>query len=178
MLSADNTFPWERNLQLTYQGVTSAVDATGTPQEPSRPIAVAVFRYETTRQLFELSSVDIDGLLTTHRDRQLPSMVLPVEAAIRIRSRHTALSGPNVGALVRASDSRLKDEFVLYTSRLDHSGSRQQVRLVDWGLTFLNCRYPRSATKDHSSCAACPRCGHWLRRTLGDRAWMAPGSPV
>lgn len=127
MLSHDNSFPWERNLQLASQGLTSVVDASGKPLEPSRPLSVAVLRSDTTRRLFALASVDLAGLLMKHRDGQIPSMVLPVTASLRIRSRHNALSSPNVGGLVRGSDARLRDEFVVYTAHLDHVGRGRPV---------------------------------------------------
>jgi hypothetical protein len=127
MLSPDDSFPWDRNLQLAYQGLTSVVDASGTPLEPSRPLVVAVLRSETTHRLFAMASVDVTGLLSRHRGGQMPSMVLPVTASLRTRSRHTALSSPNVGAVVRGGDPRLRDEFVLYTAHLDHVGRGRPV---------------------------------------------------
>lgn len=122
MLSGDNSFPWEKNLQLAYQGLTSATDGSGAPQEPSKPLSVAVLRYEATERLFAMASLDLAGLLVKYRNGRIPSTVLSVMASIRIRSRHTVLSSPNVGALLRGIDPLLKDEIVVYTAHLDHVG--------------------------------------------------------
>ena len=127
MLSPDDSFPWERNLRLADRGLTSVTGAAGVPQEPSRPLSIAVLRYESTQRLFAMASVDLAGLLMKHRDGQMPSMVLPVTASIRIRSRHTVLGSTNVGALLRGSDPRLRNEFVVYTAHLDHVGRGRSV---------------------------------------------------
>ena len=127
MLAPDNSFPWERNLQIAYQGVTSTTGAAGSPQQPSKPIAFAVLRFETTRRLLEMGSLDLERILSRHREGRTQSMVLPVTASMRIRSRHTILNSPNVGAVVRGADPLLKDEYVVYTAHLDHLGRGRPV---------------------------------------------------
>ena len=127
MLSPDNSFPWERNLQFAYQGLTRAIGAAGSPQEPSKPIAVAVLRFEATTRLFEMASLDLESVLSRHDEGRAQSVVLPVTVAMRIRSRHTTLHSPNVGAVVRGVDPRLKDEYVVYTAHLDHVGRGRPV---------------------------------------------------
>jgi hypothetical protein len=126
-LSADNTFPWERNLQLATQGLTSAVASSGTPLEPSKPLAVAVLRYESSKELFALGAQNYDDLLARHRDEPVPASVLPVTMAIRIESRHARFSSPNVAGLLRGSDPTLRREFVILTAHLDHVGRGRPV---------------------------------------------------
>jgi hypothetical protein len=126
-LSADNAFPWERNLQLATQGVTSAVDRSGTPLEPSKPLAVAVLRYESSKELFALGSKNYDELLARHRDERVPALALPVTMAIHIESRHARFSSPNVGGVLRGSDPTLRREFVIVTAHLDHVGRGRPV---------------------------------------------------
>lgn len=46
---------------------------------------------------------------------------------MRIRSRHTTVTSPNVGAVVRGADPILKDEYVVYTAHLDHMGRGRPV---------------------------------------------------
>jgi hypothetical protein len=127
MLSQGDSFPWERNLQLATQGLTSTTDTSGMPQEPSRALSVAVLRSQSVQRLFAMASADFAGLLLKHRDRQIPAMTLPVTASIRIRSRHTVRSSPNVGAIIRGGDPTLRDEFVIYTAHLDHVGRGRSV---------------------------------------------------
>jgi hypothetical protein len=85
-LSADNTFPWERNLQLATQGLTSAVTMSGTPREPSKPLAVAVLRYESSKELFALGFQNYDDLLKRYRDQPVPALALPLTMSIHIES--------------------------------------------------------------------------------------------
>jgi hypothetical protein len=126
-LSADNAFPWERNLQLSRQGLTSAADASGKPLEPSRPLATAVLRYEASRDMFSMASTDYDDLLARHRDGQIPAMELPVTLHIQVRSRHSRMASPNVGAVLAGRDPTLKSEFVVLTAHLDHVGRGRAV---------------------------------------------------
>ena len=122
MLGADADYPWDRNQQLAFQGLHRILDGSGRPLEPSQPIAVAVLQYAAARQLFSLASLDYADILTANRSRQLPSMELPVAATIRIRSAHTAIDGANIGAVLRGTDPKMKDEFVVFSAHLDHVG--------------------------------------------------------
>jgi len=122
MLGADADYPWDRNQQLAFQGLHRITDGSGQPLEPSQPIAVAVLQYAAARQIFSLASLDYTEILTTNRGRQLPSTELPVTATIRLRSTHAALDGANIGAVLRGSDPKLKDEFVVFSAHLDHVG--------------------------------------------------------
>lgn len=126
-LSPDNSFPWERNLQLATQGLTSVVDRSGTPLEPSKPLAVAVLRYESSKALFDLGVQNYDDLLARHRDGPVPVLALPVTVAIRVESRHSRFSSPNVGSVLRGSDPILRREFVIVTAHLDHVGRGRPV---------------------------------------------------
>lgn len=121
-LSADNTFPWERNLQSATRGLTSAVASSGAPLEPSKPLAVAVLRYEASQELLALGSQNLDDLLARHRDEPVPAVALPVTMAVHVESRHARLSSPNVGGVFRGSDPILRREFVVVAAHLDHLG--------------------------------------------------------
>src|SRR5436190_5481557 len=122
MLGADDNFPWDSNLQRSFQGLTSLTGPSGQPLEPSQPVAVGVLTYEASQRLLSLASFDYADALATHRGQQLPSMELPVSGTIRIRSRHATRDSANVGAVLRGSDPKLDDEFVVYTAHLDHVG--------------------------------------------------------
>jgi hypothetical protein len=122
MLGADADYPWEFNQQRAFQGLHSIADPSGQPREPSKPIAVAVLQYTAARRIFDLASLDYADTLTANSSRQLPSIELPVTATIRIRSTHSTLDTANIGVVLRGSDPKLKDEFVVFSAHLDHVG--------------------------------------------------------
>jgi hypothetical protein len=126
-LSPDNTFPWERNLQLATRGLTSAVARSGAPLEPSKPLAVAVLRYESSKELFALGAENYDNLLARHRDEPVPALALPVTMAVHVESRHSRLRSPNVAGVLRGSDPTLRREFVIVIAHLDHLGRGRPV---------------------------------------------------
>ncbi len=127
MLGADADYPWDRNQQLAFQGLHRITDASGQPLEPSQPIAVAVLQYAAARQIFTLASLDYLDTLAANRSRQLPAMELPVTATIRIRSTHSTLNSGNTGAVLRGSDPKLRNEYVVFTAHLDHVGRGRPV---------------------------------------------------
>ena len=51
------------------------------------------------------------------------SLPLGVEVTIEQRSGHRRLESPNVIGMIRGSDPRLADEYVVYTAHLDHVGT-------------------------------------------------------
>jgi len=127
VLQTDSSLPWENALQFANRGITGITGALGKPQHPSKPIAGAGLGFEATRRLFEMGSLDLESILSRHREGRTQSVVLPVTASMRIRSRHTTLISPNVGAVIRGADPVLKDEYVVYTAHLDHLGRGRPV---------------------------------------------------
>ena len=127
ILQTDSSLRWENALQFANRGVTGTTGALGEPQHPSTPIAEAGLGFEATRRLFEMGSLDLKSVLSPDREGRTQSVVLPVTASMRIRSRHTSLTSPNVGAVIRGADPILKDEYVVYTAHLDHLGRGRPV---------------------------------------------------
>lgn len=50
------------------------------------------------------------------------SFALPITASIRVVSYHEAITSPNVIAVLPGSDTKLSQEYVVYTAHVDHLG--------------------------------------------------------
>jgi hypothetical protein len=55
------------------------------------------------------------------------ALELPVRASLRLMSAHETVGSPNVVGLLRGSDPKLRDEYVVYSSHLDHLGITEPV---------------------------------------------------
>jgi Zn-dependent M28 family amino/carboxypeptidase len=55
------------------------------------------------------------------------SVLLPISVSIHVVSRHTQVTSPNVAAMLRGSDPRLRDEYIVYSAHADHLGIGEAV---------------------------------------------------
>ena len=106
--SRDVSFPWERQVRQARGGAMRWLGPDGAP--------VDVF--PGIRAIALLSDSAAAGLLAAG---------LPGRATIAVTTRHADLESPNVVGLLRGSDPRLRDEFVVLTAHLDHLGIGQPV---------------------------------------------------
>jgi hypothetical protein len=106
---------WERTVSSAKHGSMSWTERDGTPHGISRTVSSAVaFDLPTTRLVL---GGDADAIFQAPKSR-----ALPVRARIHLVSTHTTKSSPNVVGLLRGSDPQLRDEYLVYTSHLDHIG--------------------------------------------------------
>ena len=106
--SREVTFPWERQVRQARGGAMRWLGPDGTPQDV----------FPGIRAIALLSDSAAAALLASG---------LPGTATIGVTTRHAQLESPNVVALLRGSDPRLRDEYVVITAHLDHLGVGQPV---------------------------------------------------
>jgi hypothetical protein len=106
--SREVSFPWERQVRQARGGAMRWLGPEGEPEDV----------FPAIRAIAALSDSAAAALLASG---------LPGTATIRITTRHAELASPNVVALLRGSDPRLRDEFVVLTAHLDHLGIGQPV---------------------------------------------------
>ncbi|HYK04495.1 MAG TPA: M28 family metallopeptidase [Thermoanaerobaculia bacterium] len=111
--------PWERTVGSAKHGSMSWTRPDGTPHGIQRTVSRSVtFNLETTRQLLGNDANTIFESL----DRTPKGRALPVRARIHLVSTHSTRTSPNVVGLLRGSDPQLRDEYLVYSSHLDHIG--------------------------------------------------------
>ncbi len=78
-----------------------------------------------------ISTMAVLSLTGTHKLFSGPTPVnasaLPISASIRVTSRHSDVTSPNVIAMLRGSDPQLRNEYVVYSAHLDHLGIGEPV---------------------------------------------------
>jgi len=77
---------------------------------------------ETARKIFAQAGKNLDGLREQAKTRNFQPVKLGLNAKIDINSELKRLDSNNVVGVWQGSDSRLKDEYVVYTAHWDHLG--------------------------------------------------------
>jgi hypothetical protein len=104
------------------------LDAKGQPNDYFPELQGAVFlSMEATAGVFQGSGKSPEEIFAAAKEGIPSSMPLPVTAKIKTVSKFRDLRSPNVVARIRGSDSKLRDEYVVYTAHLDHLGVGQPV---------------------------------------------------
>lgn len=120
---AEKRISWERVVALISAGGMRWVDPAGTPHDGWPEIrGTAVLRGTAAEALFEGASASLATVLADVRAGKPHPLALPVEAKLRVVSRHGELESPNVVALLLGSDPELRHEYVIYSAHLDHLG--------------------------------------------------------
>lgn len=77
---------------------------------------------EAAASLFSAAPHSLDDVFKAAAAGRPPTFALPAQASLRTVSEHERAESPNVAALLRGSDPRLRDEVVVLTAHLDHIG--------------------------------------------------------
>jgi len=102
--------PFARALRQSSLPAMSWLDEKGHPNgRPNEIRSMAVLSVSGAAKLFSGSIPD-------------KSLALPVSLSIHTVSHHSDVTSPNVIAVLRGSDARLRDEYVIYTAHTDHLG--------------------------------------------------------
>jgi Zn-dependent M28 family amino/carboxypeptidase len=116
--------PWEVETQnLGTQPDLSWVDENGQVADfhPEHE-GYASFNRAAAEQLFAASAMTFEEALDAADDARPSSAALGLEVTMYRRTAHTRTTSPNVVGILRGSDPGLSQEYVVYSSHLDHLG--------------------------------------------------------
>ncbi|HEY0139533.1 MAG TPA: M20/M25/M40 family metallo-hydrolase [Thermoanaerobaculia bacterium] len=112
--------PWARNVRQSRLGSMYWLRADGTPHAVYPEVSHSVtLSLDATRTFLGTEADEIFAAI--ERGDPHPH-TLPVRATIRLTSRHETVNSPNVVGIIRGSDPKLRDEYIVYSSHLDHLG--------------------------------------------------------
>ena len=116
-------YPWPRYVRQMRLGAMHWLDGEGKPRgiAPSLTTVVALSQ-PGLETLFAGSPVNLSEMISLTDAGTPKSFDLPLRARIRVISTHEQVESPNVVGLLRGSDPKLRDEYVVYSSHLDHLG--------------------------------------------------------
>ena len=121
----DTRSPWPRRLRQSKLGSMHWRGSGDKPHgvAPSLSSNVTI-GLDQTRELFGKDAEAVFKSVEASKPKAKP---LSVRARIHLVSRHRSLTSPNVAAIMRGSDPKLRDEYLVYTAHLDHVGITEPV---------------------------------------------------
>ncbi|HEX6899729.1 MAG TPA: M28 family peptidase [Thermoanaerobaculia bacterium] len=115
--------PWELALRASRSMALTWRDEAGRPRDrPAEIRGMAVLNPEGAAKLFAGAPHSLDEVFKAAAAGQPLAFALPGRATLRMVSRREPLESPNVAAVLRGSDPRLRDEYVVVSAHLDHIG--------------------------------------------------------
>ena len=115
---------WEAARRHSHWPSSSWVDAAGKPQF-STLLPAATVSLEGAKELFAGAPRKLDEIYAQAEAGKPPAFELPVRANLRTAGKGRRTESPNVAAVLRGSDPKLKDEYVVLSAHLDHVGMEQ-----------------------------------------------------
>lgn len=87
----------------------------------------ATFSPKSAELLFKNSSLTFEAAQDSAEALQTVSTALGVEVTLTRKTKHERISSPNVVGILRGSDPELSNEYVVYSTHLDHLGIGEEV---------------------------------------------------
>lgn len=116
-------YPWER---VTKNAATPGFRWLDQNQNPStyypQISGGAFLSHQAAATLFDGSSQTLADVLQADEANELESFDLNFKVTLARRTAHESLSAPNVAAILRGEDAKLRKEYVVLTAHLDHTG--------------------------------------------------------
>ncbi len=78
--------------------------------------------YDAAKKLLAQGNLNIDELMAAAKMRGFKSVNTGLKAKLNLKSEFQTFESPNVVGMVEGSDSKLKNEYVVYTAHWDHLG--------------------------------------------------------
>lgn len=116
----ERMFPWDLFLQHARWPALSWLDEAGRPHHAGPP--AAILSRKTAEELFAGAPHSLEEVFKNAASGRPQSFELPVRVSLRNTNQRERIESPNVAAVLRGSDPRLKDEYVVLTAHLDHLG--------------------------------------------------------
>src|SRR5262245_51504636 len=83
---------------------------------------------EVAKELFADSGQDFDGLKKSAIAKDFRPVVLNAKANIRIKQQIRSFTSHNVIGKLEGSDSKLRDQYIIYTAHWDHLGRHPELQ--------------------------------------------------
>jgi len=77
---------------------------------------------DAARRIMKLAGQDLDNLRAKAASRDFQPLALNLKGKINLKSEVKRVQAPNVVGILRGSDPKLRDEYVVYSAHWDHFG--------------------------------------------------------
>ena len=115
--------PWERTIRQYKLGSMHWLEKDGQPHATFADVShTLTLNIPATEALFAGSGRTYDQIVSELESGALKAVALPVRASIQMYSTHERVDSPNVVGVLRGSDPKLRNEYIVISSHLDHLG--------------------------------------------------------
>ena len=115
--------PWEQIIRFFYQPNMRWLDQNGTPNDYVPEIRAGAFVSQNGADILLTNSGHSFSEAMASLEASKPlSFPLSGSASLHEAARFGNLESPNIAGILKGSDPRLKDEYVVFTAHLDHVG--------------------------------------------------------
>lgn len=119
---------WDTSVHQARAGSMHWLQANGKPAGVNESLSTTLTLNEPAiSALFAKALLPRHTVIREAESGKPRSFDLPVMMSLRILSSHSSASSANVVGLFRGADPRLRDEFLVYTSHIDHVGTAEAV---------------------------------------------------
>lgn len=139
----EKRFSWETVRKHIHWPSSTWVDKEGKPH--SYALSGAGLSLKGAKELFAGAPRPIEEVYKAAEAGKPPTFELPVRASVRIAGRGKRIESPNVAAVLRGSDPKLKDEYVVLSAHLDHVGMEPPGEGDTEGDTIYNGAYDNAS---------------------------------
>ena len=128
----ENQYPWSGNSSARERMAWINESGDVADFHPEL-LGNADFSPNAARQLFEEASISLEEAQDAGEEARPMSQDLNIEVTMYRTSIHERIESPNVIGILRGSDPKLSDEYLVYSTHLDHLGTGS---VVDGDSTF------------------------------------------
>ena len=121
----ERMFPWERAFEQSRNPGLRWADESGRPYFVGP--GSAILSRKAAEDLFAGAPHSLEEVFKNAETGRPQSFELPVQASLRNTGGREIIKSSNVAAVLRGSDPRLKDEYVVLSAHLDHVGMGEPV---------------------------------------------------
>ncbi|HVS33868.1 MAG TPA: M20/M25/M40 family metallo-hydrolase [Thermoanaerobaculia bacterium] len=115
--------PWDRRVRQNKLGSMHWLKEDGQPHAALADVSHTVtLSVGATEMLFANSGRTYDQIVSELESGTLRAAELPVRASIQLSSAHERVQSPNVVGVLQGSDPKLRNEYLVISSHLDHLG--------------------------------------------------------
>lgn len=116
----ERMFPWELIAQQARQPALLWLDAAGRPYRAGP--GGAILSPKAAEALLVGAPHSLAEVFANAESGRVQSFELPVQASLRSTNQRERIESPNVVAVLRGSDPRLREEYAVLFAHLDHLG--------------------------------------------------------
>ena len=120
--------PWEQIIRFFHQPIMRWIDQNGTPNDYVPEIkATAFVNQKTVGLLLKGSGHSFDEVIASLDASRPLSFEMPGRVSLHEAARFSESESPNIVGILRGSDQRLKNEYVVLSAHADHVGIGEPV---------------------------------------------------